>query len=72
MTDVAAIITISGTFASVAIGATASAPGVSPNPARTATLSLTTSSCASRLVTSGLPVSSLTMSSIFFPATLSP
>ncbi len=62
MIEVAAIITISGIFASVAMGAVASAPGVSPNPARNATLSFTTSSWASRLVTSALPVSSLTTS----------
>jgi len=39
-----------------------------PKPARMATLSLTTSSCASRLVTSGTLVSSLRMTSTFLPA----
>src|SRR5690242_17829825 len=41
------------TFASVAIGPAASASGVRPKPAITATFSLTTSSCARRLVMSG-------------------
>src|SRR5882757_8140005 len=72
MTEVAAIMTICGILASVAIGAVASAPGVSPNPPRNDTLSLTTSSWARRLVVSALPASSLTTSSIFLPATVSP
>jgi len=46
--------------------------GVTPKPASTLTFSLTTSSCAMRLVTSGVAVSSLTISSIFLPATVSP
>ena len=55
-----------------AFGAVAIAEGVMPKPARMATLSLTTSSCASRLVTSGTLVSSLRMTSTFLPATVSP
>ena len=70
--DVPAAMTTSGTLACVAIGATASAIGVRPKPARKATLSLTTSSCASRLATSGTPVSSFRMTSIFLPATVVP
>jgi hypothetical protein len=46
MIDVPAAVTTSGIFASVASGATASAAGVTPNPARNCTLSLTISSCA--------------------------
>ena len=46
--------------------------GVRPKPARTSTLSLTISSCARRLVLSGTPASSLRMTSIFLPATVSP
>ena len=70
---VAAAITTIGTFASVATGAAASASGVSPKPARTFTLSCTTSSCAMRLVVSGAsPVSSLTISSILRSPTVSP
>ena len=73
MIDVAAAITIIGVFASVAIGALASASGVRPKPASTLTLSLTTSSCAIRLVVSGaIPVSSRTISSTLRPATVSP
>ena len=72
MVEVPAAITTSGTLAWVASGAMASAIGVMPKPASTATLSLTTSSCARRLVTSGTPVSSLTISSIFLPATVLP
>ena len=72
MIEVPAAITISGTLACVAIGAAASAAGVRPKPARKSTLSLTTSSCASRLVTSGTAVSSFRMTSIFLPATVSP
>ena len=49
MTDVPAAMTTSGTFASVASGATASAVGVTPNPASRLTLLLTINSCASRL-----------------------
>ena len=69
---VAPSITIIGTLACVASGAVASAPGVSVKPARKSTLSLVTSSCAMRLVTSVTPVSSRTTSSIFLPATWSP
>ncbi len=72
MLEVAAAITTSGVFDWVAIGAVASASGVRPKPASTLILSLTTSSWAMRLVTSGVPVSSLTISSIFLPATVSP
>ncbi len=70
--EVPAAITISGTLACVAIGAIAIAEGVMPKPAKMATLSLTISSCASRLVTSGTLVSSLRMTSIFLPATVVP
>ena len=72
MLEVAAAITTRGVFDCVAIGAVASASGVRPKPASTFTLSFTTSSCAMRLVTSGVPVSSLTISSTFLPATLAP
>ena len=72
MLDVAAAITTCGVFDCVAMGATASASGVRPKPASTLTLSFTTSSCARRLVTSGRPVSSFTISSTFLPATVSP
>ena len=61
MIDVAAAMITIGVFAWVAMGAVASASGVSPKPARMSTLSLTTRSCAKRLVTSGRPVSSLRM-----------
>jgi len=43
-----------------------------PKPAMKLTLSLTISSCARRLVLSGKVASSLTMTSIFLPATVSP
>ncbi len=52
MLEVAAAITTIGVFDCVAIGAAASAEGVRPKPASTSTLSLTTSSCARRLVAS--------------------
>ena len=65
MLEVAAAMTTSGVLDWVAIGALASASGVRPKAASTFTLSLTTSSCAMRLVTSGAPVSSLKMSSTF-------
>ena len=48
------------------------AAGVTPKPAMTLTLSLTISSCAIRLVLSGTAPSSLRMTSIFLPATVSP
>ena len=70
--DVAAAMTIIGTFACVAIGAVANAVGVRPKPARNATLSLTTSSCARRRVVSAVPPSSFRMTSIFLPATVLP
>ncbi|MCY1209634.1 hypothetical protein D9M68_576390 [compost metagenome] len=72
MLEVAAAITTCGVFDCVASGAAASAAGVMPKPAITLTLSLTMSSCARRLVTSGRPVSSFTISSTFLPATVSP
>ena len=53
MIDVAAFMMIIGFFACCAIGATASASGVRPKPARKSTLSRTTSSCARRLAISG-------------------
>ena len=72
MIEVPAAITSSTTLASVASGATASAVGVMPKPATTATLSLTISSWAMRLVLSGTAPSSLRMTSIFLPATVVP
>ena len=72
MMEVAAAITTMGVLDCVASGATAKAEGVMPKPARTLTLSLTTSSWAKRRVTSGKEVSSLTMSCTFLPATVSP
>ena len=70
---VAAFMMIIGTLASVATGATAIAFGVRPKPARNCTLSRSTSSCAMRFARSGAgPVVSLTTSSIFLPATVSP
>ena len=61
MIDVPAAVTTSGIFASVASGATASAAGVTPKPARNCTLSLTISSCARRFELSGTAPSSLMM-----------
>ena len=62
-----------GTLAWVASGAVAERERRQAEPGeRPPTLSLTISSCASRFVTSATPVSSLTMSSIFLPATVSP
>ncbi|MDT4884967.1 hypothetical protein FQZ97_1211520 [compost metagenome] len=72
MLEVAAAITTSGVLDCVATGAVAKASGVRPKPASTCTLSLITSSCAMRLVTSGAPVSSFTISCTFLPATVSP
>src|ERR1700722_13463269 len=72
MIDVPAAVTISGVLDSVASGATASAAGVTPKPARKVTLSLTIRSCAMRFELSGTAPSSLMMSSIFLPATVSP
>ena len=68
--DVAAAITTIGVLLCVAIGAVAIAEGVMPKPASTATLSLTTSSCARRRVVSGTAASSLTITSTFLPADL--
>ena len=70
--EVAAAMTTMGVLAWVATGAVASAKGVRPKPARTSTLSFTTSSCAKRLVTSGMLVSSLRMICTSRPATLMP
>ena len=72
MIEVPAAITTSGILACVASGAAASAAGVTPKPAMKLTLSLTISSCASRLVLSGTAASSFRMISIFLPATVSP
>ena len=58
---VAAAITTCGVLDWVAMLAVASAEGVMPKPASTFTLSFTTNSCARRLVTSGMLVSSLTI-----------
>ena len=67
----AAMITI-GILPCVAIGAAASASGVRPKPARILTLSLTIISRAMRWVFSATLASSLTISSIFLPATVAP
>ena len=73
ITDVAAFMITIGFFASVAIGVTASALGVSPKPARISTLSRVTSSCARRLAMSGAaPVVSRVMISTFLPPKTSP
>jgi hypothetical protein len=72
MMEVEAPMTISGIFASVAIGATASALGVGLYPANTATLELTTSSCAMRFACSGMPPSSRMTSSTRRPAMVAP
>jgi len=72
MIEVPAAVTISGVFDSAESGATESAAGVTPKPARKFTFSLTISSCAIRLVLSGTAASSRIMSSIFLPATVSP
>jgi hypothetical protein len=72
MVAVAAAITTCGTLAWVDKGAVASASGVRPKPASTLARSLTISSWARRLVTSATPVSSLTTSWTFLPATVSP
>jgi hypothetical protein len=73
MIEVAAFMMTIGFFASAETGATASAFGVRPNPARMATLSRVTSSCASRFATSGAaPVVSRVIISIFLPPNTSP
>jgi len=70
--DAAFMITI-GFLASVAMGATAKALGENANPAMKSTLSRTTSSWAWRLDSSGLgPPTSLTITTTFLPATVSP
>src|SRR5215470_9017793 len=73
MIEEAAFMMIIGTFACVASGATASALGVRPKPARKSTLSCVTRSWARRLATSGDgPVVSFGTSTTFLPATVSP
>ena len=73
MIEVAAFITTMNFFACADTSAAASAFGVSAKPARMSALSRTTSSCASRLATSGaMPPTSLRITSIFLPATVSP
>jgi hypothetical protein len=73
MMEVAAFITTMNFFASADTSATASAFGVSVKPARMSTRSRTTSSCARRFATSGAgPPTSLRMTSILWPATVSP
>src|SRR5580698_8201165 len=72
MIEVPAAVTISGVLDSADSGATESAAGVTPKPARKVTLSLTIISCAMRLVLSGTAPSSLIRSSTFLPATVSP
>ena len=72
MLDVAAAITNIGVLLWVAMGAVASASGVRPKPASATTLSLTTSSCASRRVVSATPASSFTSTSTFLPPALAP
>ncbi len=73
MMPVAAFITTISFLASSDTLAAPSASGVSVKPARMSALSRTTSSCASRLATSGFgPPVSLRMISIFLPATVSP
>jgi len=62
MIEVAAPITICGTLACADSGATESASGVRPKPARMATLSFAIISCAMRLVASATLPSSLTIS----------
>ena len=69
MTEVAAFMITIGFFASAETGATASALGVRPNPARRSTWSRVINSCARRLAMSGAaPVVSRITISIFFPA----
>src|SRR5712664_3575365 len=73
MVEDAAFMTIIGTLACVASGATASAFGVRPKPAMKSTLSCVIKSCARRLAISGEgPVVSFSTSSTFLPATVSP
>ena len=73
MNAATSVITTMSFFACADTSAAASALGVSEKPARMSALSRTTSSCASRLATSGaMPPVSLRMISIFLPATVSP
>ena len=68
MTDVAAFMITIGFFASAAIGATASAFGVSPKPARMSTLSRVMSSCARRLAMSGAAPGRVALDELDLPA----
>ena len=68
MLPVVAFMITTGTFASVATGATEKPDGLSTMPAIIATLSRTTSSCASRRVLSAFEPSSRVISSIVVPA----
>ena len=70
--DVAAAITTMGVLLCVAMGDVARASGVRPKPASATTLSLTTSSCASRRVVSATPASSLSSTSTLLPPALLP
>ena len=73
MIEVAAFMTTMNFLAWEETSAAASAFGVSRKPASMSTPSRTTSSCASRLATSGAgPPTSRRMISIFLPATVSP
>ena len=65
------MITTVGIFACVTSWPSESAVGVMP-PSTILTLSLTIISWTMRRATSGTPVSSRTISSIFLPATVSP
>ena len=71
MTDAPEMMTTIGIFDWVASCESASAVGVMP-PSTMLTFSLTIISCTIRRATSGTPVSSRTISSIFLPATRSP
>ena len=71
VTEAPEMITTVGIFACVTSWPIASAVGVMP-PSTMLTLSLTIISCTTRRATSGTPLSSRTISSIFLPATLSP
>ena len=73
ITVVAAFMITMNFLASADTFETAIAFGESAKPARISTLSRVTSSCASRVATSGaMPPVSLRTSSIFLPATVSP
>ena len=71
VTDAPEMITTVGIFACVTSWPIASAVGVMP-PSTIETFSLTIISCTTRRATSGTPLSSRTINSIFLPATLSP